>query len=262
MWCWNNIRHPILFLDLKEQEFAAKEKLEIVSGAAPPPFRIFAGGLPRRRRRRNAFGLIQEYCTKKTTSCRGRRFSAHTKFLFFDICLKFKNMVYNIYMPDKRMKISSDFPEEEEEEKEEGEEKEEESIWKFYFQSRWQTGLTTHFLFAITYLILFYIGNLWVAAKFAFYTFVSSAQMLGLEFALWGIIFEISIIVPFFASWYSILLLPNIWRSNYAKLQKVFLTILMITVIIMFIVIADTVARYALEANVLHEFVDFYSIEM
>jgi len=43
--------------------YAAKEKLEIVSGAASPPFRIFAGGLPRRRRRRNAFGLIQEYCT-------------------------------------------------------------------------------------------------------------------------------------------------------------------------------------------------------
>jgi hypothetical protein len=39
---------------------AAKEKLEIVSGAAPPPLRIFAGGFFRR----NAFGLIQEYCTK------------------------------------------------------------------------------------------------------------------------------------------------------------------------------------------------------
>jgi hypothetical protein len=46
-----------------EMNFAAKEKLEIVSGAAPPPFRIFAGGFPRRLRRRNAFGLIQEYCT-------------------------------------------------------------------------------------------------------------------------------------------------------------------------------------------------------
>lgn len=43
---------------------AAKEKLEIVSGAASPPFRIFAGGLPRRLRRRKRFGLIQEYCTK------------------------------------------------------------------------------------------------------------------------------------------------------------------------------------------------------
>ena len=42
------------------QEYAAKEKLEIVSGAAPPPFRIFAGELPRRRRRRKRFGLIQE----------------------------------------------------------------------------------------------------------------------------------------------------------------------------------------------------------
>jgi len=39
-------------------EFAAKEKLEIVIGAVPPHFRIFAGGFPRRRRRRNAFGLF------------------------------------------------------------------------------------------------------------------------------------------------------------------------------------------------------------
>jgi len=52
-------------------EFAAKEKSEIVIGAAhfdfaqykPPPFRIFAGGIPRRRRRRKRFGLIQEYWT-------------------------------------------------------------------------------------------------------------------------------------------------------------------------------------------------------
>jgi len=43
---------------------AAKEKLEIVSGAAPPPFRIFAGGFFRK----NAFGLIQEYCTRTDTS--------------------------------------------------------------------------------------------------------------------------------------------------------------------------------------------------
>jgi len=39
---------------------AAKEKLEIVIGAAEPRF---AGLAPRRRRRRNAFGLIQEYST-------------------------------------------------------------------------------------------------------------------------------------------------------------------------------------------------------
>jgi hypothetical protein len=31
--------------------------------AAPPPFRIFAGGLPRRLRRRKRFGLIQVFCT-------------------------------------------------------------------------------------------------------------------------------------------------------------------------------------------------------
>ena len=53
------------------KEFAAKEKLEIVSGAAPPPSRIFAGGFPRRRRRRNAFGLSLEYCTNMRVSYSG-----------------------------------------------------------------------------------------------------------------------------------------------------------------------------------------------
>jgi len=37
--------------------------LAVLIGAAPPPFRIFAGGLPRRRRRRNAFELSLIYCT-------------------------------------------------------------------------------------------------------------------------------------------------------------------------------------------------------
>src|SRR3989339_697812 len=36
----------------------------VLSGAAPPPFRIFAGGFFRK----NAFELIQEYCTRKEKS--------------------------------------------------------------------------------------------------------------------------------------------------------------------------------------------------
>src|SRR3989338_6239643 len=38
--------------------------LAVLIGAAPPQIlNFFAGGFPRRRRRRNAFGQIQEYCT-------------------------------------------------------------------------------------------------------------------------------------------------------------------------------------------------------
>jgi hypothetical protein len=50
------------FLDLMPPK---KNLNEIVSGATPPPFRIFAGELPRRLRRRKRFGLIQEYCTSE-----------------------------------------------------------------------------------------------------------------------------------------------------------------------------------------------------
>ena len=39
--------------------------LAVLIGTASPHFQDFAGGLPRRRRWRKRFGLIQEYCTSK-----------------------------------------------------------------------------------------------------------------------------------------------------------------------------------------------------
>jgi len=139
-------------------------------------------------------------------------------------------------------------------------EEKQESIWKFYFQARWQTALNVHYLVLVSYLVLFYIGNVWNAIQFAFYTFISSPEMLGLEFALWGIIFEITVMVPFFASWYAIFLLPKIWRSHFSNFQKTFLTLLMLAVIPAIIIVADTTSRYALETEHLREFVAFYDI--
>jgi len=57
---------PYFFYFFKE--LAAKEKLEIIIGVAPSHFQNFAGGFPRRLRRRNAFGLIQEYSTSPLRS--------------------------------------------------------------------------------------------------------------------------------------------------------------------------------------------------
>ena len=140
------------------------------------------------------------------------------------------------------------------------EDEKKESIWKFYFQTRWQTILTTHFLIVTAYLSFFYIGNIWNAVKFLFYTFITSPEMLGLEFALWGVLFEISVVVPFLTAFYAIFLLPKIWRSHYKQTQKVLLTLLTLVIIPMLIIITDTLARFALATNVLAEFVGFYKI--
>ncbi|MBU2576052.1 hypothetical protein KKF64_03130 [Patescibacteria group bacterium] len=137
-----------------------------------------------------------------------------------------------------------------------------ESIWKFYFQARWQTALSVHFLVAATYLVLFYIGNIWVALKFVFFSIMTSARLLGLEFALWAVIFELTVMVPVFTSWYAIFLLPKIWRGKYKKPQKIFLTVLMLMLIPIIITITDGIARFALETEVLREFAVFHNIEL
>lgn len=141
-------------------------------------------------------------------------------------------------------------------------EEKQESIWKFYFQSRWQTALAAHYLIAVAYLAIFYANNLFVAFKFAFFTFSTSARQLGLEFALWGVVFMITVLVPFFTSWYAIFLLPKIWQSPYTKWQRGVLTVLMIAVFASVIIIADTIARYTLEAGVLREFAQIHDIRL
>ena len=59
-----SLQEKMLGILLNPNSEVAKEKFEIVIRAAPPPFRIFAGRIPRRRRWRNAFGLSLEYCIK------------------------------------------------------------------------------------------------------------------------------------------------------------------------------------------------------
>ncbi len=135
-----------------------------------------------------------------------------------------------------------------------------ESIWQFYFRARWQTALTTLFLIMAVYLSLFYVGNIWNALEFAFYTFVTSPEMLGVNFALWGVVFEVATVIPFLASWYAILLLPKIWDSTYRISQKTFITVLMIVLVPMVIIITDAAARYALDTPVLREFVNVHNI--
>lgn len=120
--------------------------------------------------------------------------------------------------------------------------------------------LTTHFLIMATYLCFFYFGNIWNAAKFAFFTLLDSAEMLGLGFALWGVLFEIAVVIPFLASLYSIFLLPRIWRSSYRASQKTLLTLIMIVVVPMLIIITDQLARFALESDALREFVNLHKI--
>lgn len=206
-------------------------------------------------------------CAVQLTQGRGVEFEQQGVFCeesALYICLKLTIMVYNRYMPDARMKITADLPAEEvkEEEEEEKEEEKPESIWKFYFQPRWQTALTTHFLFAVIYLVLFYVSNIWTAIKFAFYTLFGSASMLGPVFAFWGVVFEISVVIPFVGAWYAIFLLPLIWRSHYTKVQKIFLTAILVIVFILAVVITDTIARYALESEIISEFANFHDITL
>jgi len=79
---------------------------------------------------------------------------------------------------------------------------------------------------------------------------------------MWAVVFELTVMIPFLASWYAIFLLPKIWNSNQQTYRKSIMTAFLIVLIPIIITITDTIARYALETDVLREFAALLDISL
>ncbi len=129
-------------------------------------------------------------------------------------------------------------------------------VFKFYFTPSpiWQSFLAIFYLLFFLYFAVFYVGNIWLALKFIFYTIVNSGVLLGLSYLFWGVIFLISLIVPFSISLYSVLLLYEIWKKDWKRADKVLGTLIILALVPFVIIVMDEVVRIAVSQGVLTEF--------
>ncbi|MDD5032662.1 MAG: hypothetical protein PHC85_00880 [Candidatus Pacebacteria bacterium] len=128
-------------------------------------------------------------------------------------------------------------------------------IFSFYFAPTWRSALTILYLLFFSYFAVFYAGNLWLALKFIWHTIINSGSLLGLSYLLWGVVFLITLIVPFSISLYSILLFYEIWRKDWSRNEKI-LSILMIIILVPFVIVMmDDIVRIAASQGVLRSFV-------
>jgi|SRR3989338_122947 len=128
-------------------------------------------------------------------------------------------------------------------------------VFKFYFKPNWQSAvLTTFYLFFFLYFAVFYTGNVWLAIKFIWYTMMNSGSLLGLSYLFWGVLFLITLIVPFSVSVYALILLYEIWQKEWEKKDKILGTILLLFIVPALIILTDEIVRLAASRDVLREF--------
>ena len=128
-------------------------------------------------------------------------------------------------------------------------------MFAFYFAPIWQSFFTILYLVFFFYFAIFHSGKIFIALKFLFYTLGNSASLLGLSYLFWGVIFLISLIIPFSVSLYAILLFFEIWKGVWERNHKLLATLLLIVETPFVIVIMDEIIRIVASQNALQEFV-------
>jgi hypothetical protein len=100
-------------------------------------------------------------------------------------------------------------------------------------------------VFAILYLLffgfflIFFLKNIVLAFRFVFNTLFSPASSLGVDYLIWGSIFIICLVVPFFASIFAIFLPLELKKRSWSKTTRILIILLASFLIINFVLISD-----------------------
>ena len=135
-------------------------------------------------------------------------------------------------------------------------------IIEFYFAPVWQSALTILYLVFFLYFSAFFIGNLKLAIQFILYTIVNSGILLGLPYLFWGVMFLITLIIPFSASLYAILLLHEVWNKDWERKQKILGTVMIIVLVPVVIMGIDEILRIVAQQSVLGDFVTDHNLNL
>lgn len=128
-------------------------------------------------------------------------------------------------------------------------------LLSFYFAPAWQSFFTILYLVFFSYFAIFHSGKIVLAFKFILYTLKNSTLLLGLEYLFWGVMFLITLIIPFSVSLYSILLFYEMWTSNWDRSRKLLVTALIIVAIPIIVITMDEIIRLVASQETLREFV-------
>ncbi len=128
----------------------------------------------------------------------------------------------------------------------------------FYFAPRLRSVITILYAIVYSYTALYYAENVYLAFKYIFYTIVTSTVLLSISHLFWGILFILTLILPFTLSLYAIFLLYQVWKEHdtWSWHVRLITTSLFVIGSISSIVIMDNLVRYVANQEELRSFIE------
>jgi len=126
----------------------------------------------------------------------------------------------------------------------------------FYFAPVWQSFFTILYFVFFFYFSVFHSGKVIVALNFVATTFIGSTSILTLDYLYWGVIFLISLIIPFSLSLYALLLFYEVWKGNWETSNKFLMTITIMLTVPLVIMLMDNIIRTAGQQEALRTFIE------
>lgn len=135
-------------------------------------------------------------------------------------------------------------------------------ILSYYFAPVWESFFKILYLIFFFWFLVFNSGKLLIAFNFFLDTLFQSPSVLTIEYLFWGVVFIISLIIPFSISLYAIILFYEIWTGAWQKSYKFLSTTAIILAIPLVIILMDDVTRTAGNQEPLIPFVEEHNLNI
>ena len=127
----------------------------------------------------------------------------------------------------------------------------------FYFAPKLRSVLTIFFLIVYGFFVIYYLDNVFLALHYIFYIVLGSNVLQDTSYLLWGLLFILTLVLPFSISVYSIFLLFDIWcKTDWSKYVKSVITALCIIFGLITISVMDDAARSVARQDELASFIE------
>ena len=128
-------------------------------------------------------------------------------------------------------------------------------IISFYLSPSWTSLFTSIFLLVFGYLVISHSYYIVIALKFAWYTITISKQLVGINEIFWGLIFTLSLVVPFSVSLYALAVPYEISLKKW-KFDKKMIAITLLSLLVIFsVVVMDKVLTFTANKSGVIDFV-------
>lgn len=116
-------------------------------------------------------------------------------------------------------------------------------IARFYGRPHWVSLLTTLYLVWFAYFSVYHLNNIILAIKFIFHTLRIATSLLELSYLLWGVLFIISLILPFTISFSALFFPYEVWRTDWNTERKILIMALLIVTVLLAVSAIDELIK-------------------